>query len=171
MMMMHMTFYWGKEVSILFDGWRTQTLMQYWASLLVLFLASVFHEYVVSIRAHIRMSYNNIHSSQENSYNSMGSPQPQAKSMLLLPTKAKTRGYVIKTAETLLFGVNALLGYLLMLAAMSYNGGVVLAIVGGLSVGFFSFRSVGNFNVVNIHHQEEDEEDLHLSADPCSSCT
>lgn len=168
---MHMTFYWGMEVSILFDGWRTQTLMQYWGSLLVLFLASVFHEYVVSIRAHIRMKYNNIISRQENSYNSMESAEPQAKSMHLLPlTQRRTRCYVIKIAETLLFGVNALLGYLLMLAAMSYNGGVVLAIVVGLSVGFFSFRSVGNFNV-SVHQQEEDEEDLHLSADPCSSCT
>lgn len=166
-----MTFYWGKEVVILFDGWRTHTLVQYWASLLVLFLASVFYEYVVSIRASIRTSYNNSNSTQENSYNSMGSPQPRAKSMLLLPANGKTRGYAIKTVETLLFAVNALLGYLLMLAAMSYNGGVVLVIVGGLSVGFFSFLSVGSFNG-NIHHQEEDEENqLHLSADPCSSCT
>ena len=175
--MQHMTFYWGKEVIILFDGWRTHTVMQYWASLFVLFLASVFYQYVVSIRTLVRMTYNN----SNNSYISMGSvPQQRAcaRSMLnlLLPEKwIKTRGggyAMIKTVETLLFAVNALLGYLLMLAAMSYNGGVVLAIVAGLSVGFFSFLSVGNIHRPDQEEEEADEENqLHLSADPCSSCT
>ena len=76
--------------------------------------------------------------------------------MILLPKKWNTKFYAMKTIYTMLFAKNKLLGYLLMLLAMSYNGGVVLAIVGGLSVGFFAILSVGNFNG-NIHHQEEDE--------------
>ena len=62
----------------------------------------------------------------------------------------------MKATETMLFVPNTFLGYLLMLAAMSYNWGVILAIVGGLSVGFFCFLIIGNFNG-NIHHKEEDE--------------
>ena len=62
----------------------------------------------------------------------------------------------MKATETMIFVANTFLGYLLMLVAMSYNWGVILVIVGGLSVGFFSFLSIGNFNG-NIHHKEEDE--------------
>ncbi|GLJ32643.1 hypothetical protein SUGI_0656690 [Cryptomeria japonica] len=149
--MMHMTFYWGWQVTLLFDQWKTHSFLQYWASLLVLFAVSLFHEYVVSLRAHLRTSQ--LLKQTENFM------EGQA---MLLPGQFKKRACILKAGETVLFAVNALLGYLLMLAAMSYNGGVVLVIVLGLSVGFFWFRS-GNYVA--------QEEELQLSSDPCSSCT
>eukprot|EP01018_Ginkgo_biloba_P026519 Gb_28923 [translate_table: standard] len=153
--MMHMTFYWGKQVTLLFDGWKTQTLPQYWASLLVLFAVCVLHEYVVSVRAHLR-------SNSKTRPPSKSDDVMESQAMLLREQYLKKKAYILKGAETVLFAVNALLGYVLMLAAMSYNGGVVLAIVFGLSVGFLSFRSGSNI---------AQEEELRLSSDPCSSCT
>lgn len=47
----------------------------------------------------------------------------------------------VKFAESVLFGVNSGIGYLLMLTIMSFNGGVFLAIVVGLTVGYFLFRN------------------------------
>lgn len=56
-----------------------------------------------------------------------------------------------------MFAVSSAIGYLLMLAIMSFNGGVFVAIVIGLAIGYFSFRNEG--------------EDLSLAVDSSCACS
>ncbi|KAG9157056.1 hypothetical protein Leryth_009102 [Lithospermum erythrorhizon] len=128
--MMHMTFYWGREVTILFDSWKTNSWLSYLLSLLVLSLFSIFFQYLEDKRIRFKNIKNNNNPSSET--NSTTTP--------LLSSKI-SGSFGAKIAGAILFGFNSAIGYLLMLAVMSYNGGVLVAIVVGLAVGYFLFRS------------------------------
>ncbi|KAG2280033.1 hypothetical protein Bca4012_048271 [Brassica carinata] len=120
--MMHMTFYWGIKATILFDFWKTDSWLSYILTLLACFVFAAFYQYLENRR----LQFKSLSSTR-------GVSAP------LIP-KSGTRS-AAKAASVLLFGVNAAIGYLLMLAAMSFNGGVFIAIVVGLTAGHLVFRS------------------------------
>lgn len=125
--MMHMTFYWGRQVTVLFDGWKTQSWLGYSLTLVAVFLFSVFHEYIVNLRSRFK-----------------GISSGKAASGLTAPLIGRNRiALGFRVMESAVFGLNAGLGYLLMLAAMSFNGGVFIAVILGFVVGYFFFRSHG----------------------------
>ncbi|XVE97777.1 hypothetical protein REPUB_Repub03eG0048000 [Reevesia pubescens] len=133
--MMHMTFYWSRQVTVLFSSWRTDSWLSYALTLLACLLASAFYQYLEHVRYRVRRG----------GKRAMGTVEEP----LLLQPKAGKRGKwsMVKIVGGLLFGLSSALGYLLMLAIMSFNGGVFLAIVLGLTVGFLVFRG-----------EEEDDE-------------
>ncbi|GAV64786.1 Ctr domain-containing protein [Cephalotus follicularis] len=136
--MMHMTLYWGKDVTLLFDSWETDSWASYSLSLVACFLFSTFYQYLEDRR--IRFKAYAISSSSSN---------PQLRAPLL---RKLGRLSLVKLYIAALFGVNSALGYLLMLAIMSFNGGVFLAIVLGLSVGYFFFRFDDGGEVVVVEN-------------------
>ncbi|GLJ05406.1 hypothetical protein SUGI_0017680 [Cryptomeria japonica] len=116
---MTMAFYWGRRVDLMFPGWSTHTVAQYVLSLAALFALALFHQALTHVRT---LVFDPEHGG--NSRKNLGS---------------KSLGTSI--AETVAFALNAATGYILMLAVMSYNVGVFLVVLAGLSVGFFFFRS------------------------------
>ncbi|KAL1189091.1 Copper transporter 5 [Cardamine amara subsp. amara] len=130
--MMHMTFYWGIKATILFDFWKTDSWLSYILTLIACFVFSAFYQYLENRRLQFKSLSSTRHPS----------PPPGSASGVSAPLipKSGTRS-AAKAASVLLFGVNAAIGYLLMLAAMSFNGGVFIAIVLGLTTGYAVFRS------------------------------
>ena len=124
--MMHMTIYWGKKVTLLVHWWKTRTWVSYILTLLVCFLFSAFYQYMEDRRLHFKASASN--------------PPPIATPLLSKLGRAR-RVSPAWLVTSLFYGVNSALGYLLMLAIMSCNGGVFLAIVLGLSFGYYLFRT------------------------------
>lgn len=127
---MHMTFYWGTKVTILFNSWKTDSWFGYLLTLLACFLVASFYQYMEDRRLRFK---------------SLVSTKPAVRSITgteAVPLLIKRGGVnAPKYATAVLFGINSAIGYLLMLAIMSFNGGVFLAVVLGLAVGYLLFRS------------------------------
>ncbi|KAJ4844833.1 hypothetical protein Tsubulata_020576 [Turnera subulata] len=132
--MMHMTFYWGREVTLLLDTWRTKTWLAYALSLLACALASLFYQYLENRRAQLNKAAAAAAKAKPSSSAAIDVPLLRGKAGGGKWTAARVAGSVV-------FGINSAIGYLLMLAVMSFNGGVFVAVILGLSVGYFLFRS------------------------------
>ncbi|KAH7519309.1 hypothetical protein FEM48_Zijuj08G0022400 [Ziziphus jujuba var. spinosa] len=129
-----MTFNWGKKVILLISSWKTHSWTGYLLTLLACFLFSAFYQYMEDRRLRFK-TLSSSSSSVNSSSLSVGAP-------LLFKLNRGRRGLRhARVATAVLFGVNSAIGYLLMLAIMSFNGGVFIAIVLGLSVGYFLFRT------------------------------
>ncbi|CAN4080058.1 unnamed protein product [Withania somnifera] len=133
--MMHMTFYWGKKVTLLFDFWRTDSWTSYAITLLACFIFSLFYQYMEDRRQRFRIL-------SVNSKRNYPPPPTAAANAPLLYTLPSVGGKwnSARFATAILFGVNSAIGYLLMLAVMSFNGGVLVAVVIGLAIGYLLFR-------------------------------
>ena len=101
---MHMTFYWGKNVTLLVDSWQTTS----WTSYSLTLLAR-------------RVRFKLISSAKA------GNPTSQIDAPLLQGGAGKaseSKLFALRLAGAALFGFNSGIGYLLMLAVMLFNGGV-----------------------------------------------
>ena len=105
--MMHMTFFWGKNTEVLFDGWPGTSLTMYWVCLASIFVTSALSEWI-------------------------------SRCGVMKVGPASFGGGLV---QTLVYTVRACLSYLIMLAVMSFNGGVFLAAMAGFGLGFMIFGS------------------------------
>ncbi|EPS60230.1 copper transporter, partial [Genlisea aurea] len=101
-MEMHMTFFWGKNTLILFDGWPGyDRIGMYILSIIVIFSFALIME-LLSFLLSLRRTHSGI-----------------------------------RVLQTAAYGLRVGLAYLVMLAIMSFNGGIFLAAVAGHVAGFF----------------------------------
>ncbi|GMG99293.1 hypothetical protein Nepgr_001133 [Nepenthes gracilis] len=144
--MMHMTFYWGTEVTLLFDFWKTKNWADYSLTLVACLLFSIFYQYAEHRRLQFKQLTTSASTAAASSSPSNSNPQAAAMEAPLLLKHLKLgeslrRWGPARFAAAALFGINSAIGYMLMLAVMSFNGGVFLSVVVGLSVGYLFFRS------------------------------
>ncbi|KAH7432833.1 hypothetical protein KP509_07G042300 [Ceratopteris richardii] len=130
--MMHRTFYWGKKATILFHGWKTSSWESYFVSLVVLFLSSVILQYISNLPILVSLYFPAIVPSNG------ACPAPDVPLIKKPESSISLRKRILRS---MLFGVRVAIGYLLMLAVMSFNVGVLVAVVLGLVVGHFQFSN------------------------------
>jgi len=135
--MMHMTFYWSRKVTLLIDSWKTGDWTEYLLTLLACLVVSAFYQFIENRRIRLKII-------------GTGKPFPAEIETPLLRRRLTGNGAKlgVKVAGAFLFGLSSAIGYLLMLSVMSFNGGVFVAIVVGLAVGYFLFRNEGEDSLI-----------------------
>jgi len=126
MEMMQMTFYASTKVTLLFEWWETENLNGLLISCLVVLIMGVVYEGIKSFREHLKAK-----SGHQGSASSLiaNSSQPWLKSMF-------SSHHLL---QTILYGAQTGMAYLLMLLFMAYNVYVCIAVVLGIMLGFFVF--------------------------------
>ncbi|KAH7421560.1 hypothetical protein KP509_13G063800 [Ceratopteris richardii] len=165
MTMMQMSFYWGKQVTILFSEWKTTTVGNYIGSLIALFIVAFLNQYLDRLTS----SSSPLLLRSQRSVGADGSGGVPLESKLgsknlgtnegndLSTMLQQRRPCVVTFLITALFFVRVSVSYLLMLAVMSFNGGVFLAVMLGFALGFFVFRT-------DIYRRKESSTPIQLSA-------
>ncbi|GAA0144165.1 secondary carrier transporter [Lithospermum erythrorhizon] len=107
--MMHMTFFWGGNTEILFNGWPGyDNLGMYIFALVIVFVIA----FCVEGLSHYKFI-----------------------------KEEKSNNVVAGLLQSIIYGFRVGLGYLVMLAVMSFNGGVFIVAIGGHTLGFMVFGS------------------------------
>lgn len=109
---MHMTFYWGWKSEILFPGWPGARGGMYALALIVVFALALVLEFLGSRALDSR-----------------------------LPSASAGRRAAAGAARAAVHAVRMGVAYVLMLALMSFNVGVLLAAVAGHAAGYLAFRA------------------------------
>lgn len=110
----HMTFFWGKESEILFTGWPGARGGMYALALVAVFALAFLLEFLGSRGLDARL--------------------PKA-------ADGAPRRAAAGAARAAVYALRVGGAYLLMLALMSFNGGVLLVAVAGHAAGFLAFRA------------------------------
>ncbi|WOG89130.1 hypothetical protein DCAR_0208366 [Daucus carota subsp. sativus] len=127
---MHMTFFWGKNVDILFNDWPGQNSGgMYVLALFVVFVLVMIVEW---------LSHSNL-------------------------IKQGSNHVVAGLVQTLMHAMRVALAYIVMLAVMSFNGGVLIVAVAGHSLGFLIFGS-------RVFRKASDGDDKVSDLPPLSTC-
>ncbi|KAK4780217.1 hypothetical protein SAY87_016323 [Trapa incisa] len=120
---LHMTFFWGKDSEILFTGWPATRTGMYVLALLFCFSLALLIEWISHCK-HFKLSCGG------------GTGRVSCSSP---PSRGKR--VTVGLVQVVAYGLRVGLAYLVMLALMSFNGGVLLVIVAAHAVGYFLFAS------------------------------
>ncbi|KAL3899979.1 MAG: hypothetical protein SGCHY_001658 [Lobulomycetales sp.] len=126
---MKMFFHTGINEFVLFRNWIPRTELQYWGTMAVLFILSIFYEFL------------NVY---QTIFQATGNLNPAAVVFpLSVPVKncsgTGSKGYSVIMVRFVMKFVSATLGYALMLVTMTFNVGLYFSVVLGLAIGYALF--------------------------------
>lgn len=125
--MMHMTFYWGTDATILFQSWKTTGPVSYVVALLLVALFGVLHEALTSFRVNYTVAVKTEEGVNDET------------ALLIYGLRGRRRSGLRLAVGSCLYALNAAFSYVLMLIVMTFNLGLCLAVVAGHGIGYQLF--------------------------------
>uniref|UniRef100_A0A914XLH8 Copper transport protein n=1 Tax=Plectus sambesii TaxID=2011161 RepID=A0A914XLH8_9BILA len=131
---MSMSFHFGVKEVVLFDFWKINTVWGLLISCAIIFLACLLYEALKWFRVKLAIRHR-----QAMVSSAQGSLNPSATE--LIPSRFRMEDYMnmARFIQTLLYGVQMIIAYLLMLVFMTYNVWLCIAVIVGEAVGYFLF--------------------------------
>ncbi|OXU24310.1 hypothetical protein TSAR_001594 [Trichomalopsis sarcophagae] len=115
-----MSFHWGFGETILFEGWKTTDVGGIVGSMVGVILLGMIYEALKNYREYLNVS-NAVHNPKETL------------------SRNEAMFSVIHVVQTLLQGIQIIVGYFLMFIFMTYNTYLCIAVVAGSMLGYFLF--------------------------------
>ncbi|VDO08548.1 unnamed protein product [Haemonchus placei] len=130
--MMDMIIHFREKELILFSFWRTGTLLGMAVSMFISFLLCILYEGIKGLRLFLALRHVKVNA---------GGDQDTAPLTPMVQMTGYTKRVFsgARLAQAALYGIQALLAYILMLIVMTYNGNLILSIVVGEAVGYLLF--------------------------------
>eukprot|EP01137_Pigoraptor_chileana_P033750 Opistho-2@25108 len=120
---MVMTFWWGTDVSILFDGWHPRNTGAYVGSVFGVFFIAVLYEFFLAALERVDKA-------------TRGDGSKAEMSPLLKDSEGRPSSLKIRLVRSLLHMVQVFWAYFLMLVFMTYNGGLCISVILGTGFGY-----------------------------------
>ncbi|CAI5474634.1 unnamed protein product [Closterium sp. Yama58-4] len=131
MMMMQMWFYWGPNVIILFESWKTSSWGFYLLACFLVVVFCVLHEFLTSFRLKLSSTRRcRVKDAEQGADDAEDASSKKA---------CHWRPLLDRLAVTGIYALNLIFSYAIMLIVMSFNIGLFIAVVLGLTIGFFVF--------------------------------
>lgn len=133
---MQMYFYQTPVVTFLIQNWTTTSTGAYCAALVAVMLLGIFCQFLARVGRYYDAELLNLKCNCASSLDEVGMSKT-----FLFSKNEKTTYYTTseQSIRTVIFFLHSGLIYLLMLLSMTYNVGVFVSILVGLSIGFFLF--------------------------------
>ncbi|CAI5794367.1 low affinity copper uptake 2 [Podarcis lilfordi] len=136
--MMQMFFYFSDKVVLLFDFWKTHTPAGMVLSVLVIMLLAVLYEFIKVGKAKVLQYTMPPSIASSISQETLREPERASINTGLEQLSSSPKNWFSwHVVQTLLHVVQVVLGYLVMLAVMSYNTWIFLGVIAGSAIGYY----------------------------------
>jgi len=134
---MRMYFHTGWVDYVLFETWVPRTRAAYFGTIVAIIILSILYEGIQTFQSYMEFKWNYEHEVAVNG-KSFSELDPINPNLKLVWGKTPFR-FKVDLQRALLHTLQVIMGYSLMLIAMTFNVGMFLAVLGGIFVGHFFF--------------------------------